>query len=323
MTKKISLTNKIKSWAFGVVLYTSWFTGFVLFAIPYWLGVDLYPLCQFISSSFVIFILKLLGVRIKVQGRFPNHRMIVASNHMHTVEICLLLTLKYINSTWVIAPFHHSLGLSGFWKKLADIYDRAFQPDRIIVPAGEDRGRLDGLKGFLSRVKHECITKRKSLFIFPEGKRVAVGERVEYHTTPAMLARFLKFPVLPVSVNTGYVAYGPKSIYLDFNKTVHVKVHEPMDYEETVFRLVYEANQVEGDVDHMQLEECKLVLKHLGVKHNLGTDVVEIATVPFATELRRGYHVLHSVYPSLTTRERDQLFIDELRRVIESGIVPV
>src|SRR5216684_2866866 len=66
-----------------------------------------------------------------------------------------------------------------------------------------DRGEgAAALRGLLRQAK-AVIADGRSILIFPEGKRVAVGDERPYHVGTAALYRQLGVPVVPVALNSG------------------------------------------------------------------------------------------------------------------------
>jgi 1-acyl-sn-glycerol-3-phosphate acyltransferase len=63
--------------------------------------------------------------------------------------------------------------------------------------------------------------------IFPEGTRVAPGERVPYNASGAILAHKAGCPVIPVAHNAG--EYWPRKSFLKFPGVIQVRIGPPID----------------------------------------------------------------------------------------------
>ena len=69
----------------------------------------------------------------------------------------------------------------------------------IAVARGDGAAALRGLV----RGARRAVAKRRSIVIFPEGTRVAVGAERPYQVGVAALYRHLNLPVVPVALNSG------------------------------------------------------------------------------------------------------------------------
>jgi len=121
-------------------------------------------------------------------------RAIIASKHMSMLEIAILVT--YVPNAFFI------MKRELLW---IPIYGWAFH--RIgLIGVNRTRGATNMLQ-LTQRVMNN-IMKGMTLIIFPEGTRVAPGQKVRLKRGLLFLAENLKLPILPVSVDTGL--YWPK-----------------------------------------------------------------------------------------------------------------
>ena len=64
------------------------------------------------------------------------------------------------------------------------------------------KGGAGALKRMIAAAR-QTVAEGRHIVIFPEGTRIAVGERVPYHPGVAALYTQLKVPVVPVALNSG------------------------------------------------------------------------------------------------------------------------
>ena len=92
---------------------------------------------------------------------------------------------------------------------------------------GVDRsGGTRALKAMVARALTQ-ISKGRSVVIFPEGTRSAVGARLPYQPGVAALARALSVPVVPVAVNSG--AFWPRRGFIKRPGTIVLEFLPPID----------------------------------------------------------------------------------------------
>ena len=84
----------------------------------------------------------------------------------------------------------------------------------------ERGGGASALRGMLEQAQEEA-TKGRCVLIFPEGTRVAVGERGVAHAGLIALVRNLKLPVVPVALNSGI--YWPRKSLLRYPGEVTIR----------------------------------------------------------------------------------------------------
>jgi 1-acyl-sn-glycerol-3-phosphate acyltransferase len=134
----------------------------------------------------------LCGLRFRVTGleHLPNTNTILLSKHQSTWETIAFLALLPTPQTWVVKKELLRVPLFG-WSMAQ------FSPIAIDRSAGRKaiRQLLDqGLR---------ALEDGRWVIIFPEGTRVAAGERGRYGLGGAMLAEKAGRPVVPVAHNAG------------------------------------------------------------------------------------------------------------------------
>lgn len=116
-------------------------------------------------------------------------RAIIASKHMSILEVAILVT-HIPNSFFIIKR-------ELLW---IPIYGWAFKRIGLI---GVNRQRGATNMHELAEKVTENIMKGMILIIFPEGTRVAPGQKVKLKRGLLFLANYLKLPIMPVGIDTG------------------------------------------------------------------------------------------------------------------------
>ncbi len=165
------------------------------------LGVIIFPLkfetrYYFIScwATFNIWWLKICcGVRYKIEGldNIPDKACIVMCNHQSAFET-LVLQLIFVPQVWILKRELLKIPIYGWG--LASM-----QPIAI------DRG--SAIKSFRQIVEQGCQRLKLNLWviIFPEGTRIAPGEKGKYLPGGGLLAEKSGAKIIPVAHNAGYL----------------------------------------------------------------------------------------------------------------------
>ena len=131
----------------------------------------------------------LLGIRPRVEGRPPEGAVLVAVKHQsmyETFEIMLLLKAPAV-------VLKRELIDIPLWGWVVRRYGA--------IPV--DRAGGGAALRTMMRAAEAAIAEGRPIVIFPEGTRVAPGERPPLQPGFAGLYRALKLPVVPVAVNSG------------------------------------------------------------------------------------------------------------------------
>jgi 1-acyl-sn-glycerol-3-phosphate acyltransferase len=141
----------------------------------------------------------LAGVRVEIRGRenVPQGAAIVASKHQSEWEANVFNEILH-DPVYVIKK---ELG----WIPLYGLYARKMK--MIFI---DRAGRAKTIKQIIAQGR-ERAARGRPLVIFPEGTRVAAGERIPYQTGVAGLYAQLDLPVVPVVHNSGL--HWPKKTY--------------------------------------------------------------------------------------------------------------
>lgn len=121
-------------------------------------------------------------------------RAIIASKHMSMLEVAILVTL--------VPNYFFIIKRELLW---IPVYGWAFKRIGLI---GVNRKRGMTNMNILAEKVTENIMHGMTLIIFPEGTRVAPGQKVKLKRGLLFLANNLKLPIMPVGVDTGL--YWPK-----------------------------------------------------------------------------------------------------------------
>jgi 1-acyl-sn-glycerol-3-phosphate acyltransferase len=133
----------------------------------------------------------LLGIRSRVEGEVPSGPLLVAVKHQsmfETLEIALLLDTP-------ATVMKSELGRIPLWGTLTRVYG--------ILPVDREGGGAALRK--LLRAAQEAVAEGRPIVIFPEGTRVAPGERPPLEPGFAGLYRALGLPVVPVALDSGRI----------------------------------------------------------------------------------------------------------------------
>ncbi|HYG48061.1 MAG TPA: lysophospholipid acyltransferase family protein [Allosphingosinicella sp.] len=154
----------------------------------------------------------LLGIRTRIEGRVPNGAVIVAAKHQsmfETTEMQLILDTP-------ATVMKSELGRIPLWGRLTRAYG--------IIPVDRDGGAASLRR--LLRAAGEAVAEGRPIVIFPEGTRVAPGERPPLEPGFAGLYRALDLPVVPVALDSGRI--WPRRSFVKKPGTVTMRFGEPI-----------------------------------------------------------------------------------------------
>jgi 1-acyl-sn-glycerol-3-phosphate acyltransferase len=131
-----------------------------------------------------------LSVRVEGTENIPKESCLVLAKHQSAWETLALISLIPGPKSWVMKRELLNVPFLGWMIK-------AFQPIAI--------NRKSGRKAIDQIIEQgtDRLNQGKKVFIFPEGTRVAPGEKKRYAIGGAMLAEKSGYPILPVALNSG------------------------------------------------------------------------------------------------------------------------
>ncbi|MCX7896879.1 MAG: 1-acyl-sn-glycerol-3-phosphate acyltransferase [Rhodocyclaceae bacterium] len=156
-----------------------------------------------------------LGIDWRVEGRenIPDRPCVILSKHQSALETFALQEI-FADTVYVYKRELHWLPFFGWGLRLMPFIaiDRAAGKAALaeVAQKGSDRLR----EGY-------------SVIIFPEGTRVAPGERKRYKIGGAYLAVAAQAPVVPIALDSG--EYWPKRAFLKRPGTVTIRIGPPID----------------------------------------------------------------------------------------------
>ncbi|MCW5734792.1 MAG: 1-acyl-sn-glycerol-3-phosphate acyltransferase [Enhydrobacter sp.] len=183
-------------WLRSLAFNTGWYLGSVLFAVvgsPLLLAPR--PVVVAWARAWIVFVLWWLritcGLTHRVVGleNLPAGPVIIACKHQSTWET-LAFTLLFSNVAIVLKRELLWIPIVGWAMARAG---------NIAVARGDGASALRGLV----KQARQAIAEGRSIVIFPEGTRVAPGDRRPYQVGTAALYRQLGVPVVPVALNSG------------------------------------------------------------------------------------------------------------------------
>ena len=154
----------------------------------------------------------ILGIRVVVEGQFPTGACIIAMKHESMLEAIEILRLIDRPAT----VFKAELIRIPIWGWVARRHG--------VIPISREAGSA-ALRMMLKAAREAASTDRP-IVIFPEGTRVAPGERPALRPGIAGLYKTLGLPVYPVALNTGRL--WPRGKFLRYAGVVTVRVGEPI-----------------------------------------------------------------------------------------------
>jgi 1-acyl-sn-glycerol-3-phosphate acyltransferase len=167
-------------------------------------------------SRAVVFLAKVvLGIDWKVEGRdnLPSRPAVILSKHQSAWET---LAFQAIFPPQVHVLKRELLWIPFFGWGLA-----------LMSPIAIDRSRGFAALRNIARRGRERLEQGFWIVVFPEGTRVAPGERRDYQLGGAWLAAASGAPIVPVAHNAGLV--WPRNAFLKRPGTVTVRIGPPID----------------------------------------------------------------------------------------------
>ena len=178
----------------------------------------------------------LLGIRVRVEGRFADEPVLYAFKHESVFETIELL--RIFQQPVVVAK--RELASIPLWGSIAGRYGLIFV-DRS-GGAGALRGMMKAVKGF--------INAGRPIIIFPEGTSVPPGQTPPLQSGFAGLYKLFGLPVVPVALDSGKLF--PRHGFLKHSGTITYRIGDPipagLDREE-IQRRVHEAINVLNGIE--------------------------------------------------------------------------
>ena len=156
-----------------------------------------------------------LGFEVRGQENIPNHPSIILSKHQSAWET-IALQVIFPPQIWVMKRELLYIPFMGWaWIALS------------AIPIDRSAGR-EALKKLVSYGK-DRLAKGLWVVIFPEGTRIAPGERGKYHIGGAWLATHTQTTVVPVAHNAGL--FWRKNAFIKSPGTIIVSIGRPIETE--------------------------------------------------------------------------------------------
>lgn len=196
---------------FSLIIYT-------LFALPLKLVLP-HPRYYYLMSSwgkFVVWWLKITcRIRYQIQGveNIPKQPVIILCKHQSAWET-FALQVFFPMQAWVLK--RELLWIPFFGWALASM-----------KPIAIDRKQPRKALQKILKLGQQRLANHIWVVIFPEGTRVAPGEKKPYAISGALLATKTHCPILPVAHNAGH--YWPKQGFIKYPGTIQVSIGTLID----------------------------------------------------------------------------------------------
>jgi 1-acyl-sn-glycerol-3-phosphate acyltransferase len=158
---------------------------------------------------------KILGIACRIEGRenLPSRPAIILAQHQSAWET---LAFQKIFPPQVLVLKRELLWIPFFGWGLA-----------LMSPIAIDRSRGVAALRAMARRGQQRLAQGFWVVVFPEGTRVAPGQRRAYHIGGAWLAAASGAPIVPVAHNAGRV--WPRNAFLKHPGTITVRIGPPID----------------------------------------------------------------------------------------------
>lgn len=154
-----------------------------------------------------------LGFEVRGRENIPNHPSIILCKHQSAWET-IALQVIFPPQIWVLKRELLLIPFLGWaWIALS------------AIPINRSAGR-EALKQLVSHGK-DRLARGLWVVIFPEGTRIAPGERSKYHIGGAWLATHTQTTVVPVAHNAGL--FWRKNAFIKRPGTITVSIGKPIE----------------------------------------------------------------------------------------------
>jgi 1-acyl-sn-glycerol-3-phosphate acyltransferase len=154
-----------------------------------------------------------LSYEVKGRENIPDHPSVILSKHQSAWETIALQTI-FPPQVWVMKRILLLIPFLG-WAFMA----------LAAIPIDRSAGR-EALKKLVAHGK-DRLARGLWVVIFPEGTRIAPGERAKYHIGGAWLATHTQSTVVPVAHNAG--RYWRKNAFIKQPGVIQVVIGKPIE----------------------------------------------------------------------------------------------
>ena len=154
-----------------------------------------------------------LGFQVRGREHIPHHPSVILCKHQSAWET-IALQVIFPPQIWVLKRELLFIPILGWaWIALS------------AIPIDRSGGR-EALKKLVTHGK-DRLAKGLWVVIFPEGTRIAPGERAKYHIGGAWLATHTQTTVVPVAHNAGL--FWRKNAFLKYPGTITLSIGKPIE----------------------------------------------------------------------------------------------
>lgn len=185
-------------------------------------------------AKFMMFWMRIsCGLRYKLQGaeNIPAGPAMIMCKHQSAWET-IALQIFFPPQVWVLKRELLKLPFFGW-------------AINTLSPIAIDRSNRSAAQKLLMTQGRDRVAKGFWIVIFPEGTRIAPGQRGQYKHGGARLATEVGIPIVPVAVNSG--EFWPRNSFLKWPGEISVVIGKPI---ETANRTPHEiTNEVENFIE--------------------------------------------------------------------------
>ncbi len=204
----------LRSLFFYIIVYAWTIVYFIFFSpVKYFRRKTAIKLSVFWTASIIWFSKKILGIDYIVDGKdnIPRDKpFLVASNHQSAWETFFFVAL-FGDPVFVLKEELKNIPImSSYFSKLGYIY------------INREKG-FSSLKKVISSISKLVKKDVKAFIIFPQGTRVAPGEKKELNSGVIAVNKILKIPIVPIKHNSGL--YWKNKKFIKHKGSIKVKIY--------------------------------------------------------------------------------------------------
>ncbi len=155
-----------------------------------------------------------LGIKAELRGRehLKDKRVVLAAKHQSSWETIKLSTIVDLPAT-VLKRELASMPVYGYYFRRAGM-----------IPIDRDLG-AKAIRDMI-RLSRESLDRGRTIIIYPEGTRTAIGQKPRYFPGVAGLYKELKVPIVPIALNSAL--YWPRGSFAKIPGRIVIEALPPI-----------------------------------------------------------------------------------------------